>query len=69
MCPALPNPTNGVVSHGMDVGDLADYSCNDGFELIGADMRTCQADGTWSGNAPTCQLIGMIRNCFCLVNI
>ena len=69
MCPALPNPTNGVVSHGMDVGDLADYSCNDGFELIGEDMRTCQTDGTWSGSAPTCQLIGMIRNCFCLVNI
>ena len=55
MCPALPDPTNGVVSHDMDVGDLANYSCNDGYYLNGIEIRMCMADGTWSGNTPTCQ--------------
>ena len=33
----------------------ATYICDPDHELIrGSEMRTCQADGTWSGNAATC---------------
>ncbi|XP_053381384.1 protein lev-9-like isoform X3 [Mercenaria mercenaria] len=31
------------------------YYCHDGFELIGDGYRTCQADGMWTGNKPSCE--------------
>ncbi len=36
-------------------GGIAFYRCNTGNNLIGLSTRSCQTDGTWSGNAPTCQ--------------
>lgn len=30
------------------------YVCNTGYNLSGVALRTCQADSTWSGTAPTC---------------
>ena len=30
-------------------------SCDDGEILVGDTVRTCQADGTWSGQEPYCQ--------------
>ena len=44
----------------MDDGDnrpgtKAVYSCDDGFELVGDRKRLCQYDGTWDGEAPTCE--------------
>ena len=44
----------------MDDGDnrpgtKAVYSCNDNFELVGDYKRYCQYDGTWDGEAPTCE--------------
>ncbi|CAH1248684.1 CSMD1 [Branchiostoma lanceolatum] len=35
-------------------GDTASYTCYPGYELAGSSTQTCQADGTWSGTAPTC---------------
>ena len=34
---------------------VATYTCNTGYNLVGNAMRTCQADGTWSGSDPLCQ--------------
>ena len=34
---------------------IAFYRCNTGNNLIGSSTRSCQTDGTWNGNAPTCQ--------------
>ena len=30
------------------------YHCEEGRKMSGAAVRRCQHDGTWSGNAPTC---------------
>lgn len=54
-CPALPNPSGGSVSAPLlTYGATATYGCNAGYDLVGATMRTCQANGTWSGAPPTC---------------
>ena len=56
-CGILTRPANGQVSHtaGATFGQTATYSCDAGFNLVGENIRMCQAAGVWSGNAPTCQ--------------
>ena len=39
----------------------ADYTCNDGFDLVGDNYRICQADRSWSGNAPFCECKFLVR--------
>ena len=50
-------PTNGRVdtSAGTSFGDVARYSCDEGYTLIGQNETTCQADGRWNGSVPTCE--------------
>ena len=54
-CGPLTAPSNGAKS-----GDRATYlsvvtfSCNTGYTLGGSSSRTCQADGSWSGNTTSC---------------
>ena len=56
VCPTLSNPQNGRVSQqGNKPGDRASYNCNSGYELVGQSVRTCQNNGQWSGDAPTCE--------------
>ncbi|CAI8048580.1 Protein kinase C-binding protein NELL2 [Geodia barretti] len=71
-CPDLENPADGsVVYDGLVVGSQATYSCNDGYRLVGGSTRTCESDGTWSGESPLCSLSGIIihvtRTCVCVV--
>ena len=56
-CGTLNATTNGQVKHtaGTTFGQTATYSCDTGYNLVGDGTRTCQADGMWSGNEPTCQ--------------
>lgn len=54
-CPELQAPANGT----LDItdrwfGSVARYRC-DPYILRGDRERTCQKDGTWSGEAPTCE--------------
>ena len=65
-CGSLPDPANGQVDHtaGTSLGQTAQYSCNTGYSLVGDGTRTCQATGSWSGSAPTCQ--GMLLHSVCL---
>ena len=42
LCPDLTSPANGGVDvAGFSTEDIATYTCNDGFELIGNDTATC----------------------------
>ena len=37
-----------------DLCAVAVYTCNDGYNLVGDVIRTCQASGQWDGAEPTC---------------
>ena len=47
---------------GNSVGGVLNYVCDEGFLLVGSMMRTCQMNGTWTGDDPICE--GM-RLVFC----
>ena len=55
-CPLLITPNNGNVNCGLrgdglpSFQDICIITCNGGYELIGNETRTCQSDGSWSGN-------------------
>ena len=54
-CPILINPPNGIVGvTGNSRGDIATYTCDPNFDLVGASVRECGDDGQWSGEAPMC---------------
>ena len=57
-CEPLVAPNNGVVIPRKDAGgtfgDNVTYNCDRGYDLSEAVVRTCQADGQWSGKDPTC---------------
>ena len=43
-------------------GSTAEYTCAEGYTDIDGDVeRTCQRDGTWSGDEPTCDPVGKMR--------
>ena len=66
-CSDLEDPANGriVLSVGNSVRSFTTFLCNSGFELVGAQTLTCQADGMWSDNPPTCKPIGMKSPLYC----
>ncbi|KAK3796935.1 hypothetical protein RRG08_032239 [Elysia crispata] len=56
-------PESGIVSNGYvnsterTFGDSLTYSCDYGYQLKGARVRVCQADGTWDQPRPICQTV------------
>ncbi|XP_053378181.1 complement receptor type 1-like isoform X2 [Mercenaria mercenaria] len=57
-CGMLSNPANSNVSQtGTTYLETATYVCNTGYEQTGgSSIRTCQADGTWSGSELVCTI-------------
>ena len=54
-CGTLTNPQNGQVTFTTTTFlSTANYSCNSGYTLSGNETHTCEATGTWSDTAPTC---------------
>ena len=55
-CEDLDDPRNGnVILTGTTVGSTATYVCDDGFVLIGNQLRRCMSNGLWSGEEPICK--------------
>ena len=49
-CGPLSDPTNGqVVINGTTLGEIANYTCDSKYTLIGNSSRVCKDDGAWSG--------------------
>ena len=61
-CGVLPNQENGQVSieDPPAYRTLANYTCDDGFLLMGESSRTCQLNGLWSGMPPLCARKSML---------
>ena len=66
VCDLLPGIENGEISYSGDealtvgVGNVATYSCNRGYRLIGPEMRTCEdvgagITGEFSNTEPSCE--------------
>jgi len=54
-CTTLTAPDNGTVDcTGNLFEDTCTFSCDDGFDLTGSEIRTCQSDRTWSGTQAVC---------------
>ena len=66
-CPVLEDPINGAIalSTGNSVGSFTTFLCNSGFDLVGTQTVTCQANGMWSDPPPTCEPIGMKSPLYC----
>ena len=57
VCPELSAPTNGniTLSDGTNVGSVATYTCNEGYELSVTSTRFCRSGSrAWTGIDPTC---------------
>ncbi len=68
-CAALPKPSNGTRfgcsgNEAMNYATECRFSCNNGYTGSGSAVRTCEHDGTWSGNDFTC-----LSTIFTLCNI
>ena len=65
-CPSLPNYDDGVINCSLgddeifSYEDTCSFTCNAGYELTGNDTRTCQSDGSWSGNDSLCRRGNML---------
>ncbi|XP_053928949.1 P-selectin isoform X3 [Cuculus canorus] len=62
ICPQLAAPENGQVncSHPLGIftfNSTCAFSCQEGFELTGAQRLQCTAGGVWTGPPPRCKAI------------
>ena len=66
-CDPPPPIQNGNLStNGVIVSSIAEYSCNDGYVLVGNDSLMCiqgDHDTFWSGTIPSCDISGMTLFC------
>ncbi|KAI8498801.1 hypothetical protein Bbelb_232540, partial [Branchiostoma belcheri] len=53
-CPVLTAPNNGRMTGCNSFNQTVQFVCDAGFTLRGASDTTCQANGTWSDEVPTC---------------
>nr|KAF6290940.1 hypothetical protein mMyoMyo1_009329 [Myotis myotis] len=61
-CGSPPKPFNGMVQINTDTyfGSTVNYSCNEGYRLIGSPSAACNLSGnsvTWDQEAPVCERI------------
>ena len=66
-CPCPSAPANGSVTDCS--GAIVTFSCNEGFVLSAASQQTCQSDGRWSGQAPSCVEFGRLQDALVRVTV
>ena len=55
-CGSLLAPINGsIIITEMTFGVLANFTCDEGFSLIGSLSHQCQANCNWNGNDTSCK--------------
>ena len=60
-CDILSTPSNGEMTCSSGrvgvgyKGDTCSFTCNTGYELTGSNNRTCQDNGSWSGEDTSCK--------------
>ena len=60
-CGPLSAPVNGNVSYSNNrttYQEVAAFTCDPGYTLIGDTDRTCSQDPVWGGASPTCEIKG-----------
>ncbi|XP_052796583.1 sushi, von Willebrand factor type A, EGF and pentraxin domain-containing protein 1-like isoform X2 [Mya arenaria] len=56
-CGHLVSPNDEVIVYSSTVyQSRALYSCHTGYDLVGTNARTCDKNGVWTGQAPTCNI-------------
>ena len=69
-CEKLEAPENGeiLIPESPVSGDTATYKCDNGFELMGSEVVTCESNSEWSGVIPTCiggeYYVTVVMRCF-----
>jgi len=61
-CSSLPDPLNGKKTGCTNMKSKpydtrCNFSCNVGYSLVGSPIRSCQENGSWSGEKSHCQAI------------
>ena len=59
-CPQLLPPAHGSMEctdNSQVVGVNCTFSCDNGYELVGSEMQTCQSNVTWSGVQTQCSIL------------
>ena len=57
----MDSPSNGMVNCSLgddevsSFEDTCSFTCDTGYDITGSDTRTCQSDGSWSGNDVVCR--------------
>lgn len=46
-----------TVSHQYSMGDTIEYSCNEGFYIVGETTMACSKSGVWAGTVPSCRRV------------
>ena len=62
-CGLIESPADGSVTYSNSATtyqEVATFSCDIGFDLIGDTSRTCMDDGMWGGASPVCQIKGKV---------
>ena len=74
-CPSLDSPINGMINCSLGDDEVSSYedtcsfTCDTGYELTDSDTRTCQSDGTWSGNSTMCEISKSLNYVTLLVSL
>ena len=55
-CGVLPKVQHGTtVTNDTVFQSVAHYFCDNGYNLVGVQSRSCESNATWSGNEPVCK--------------